>query len=175
GTAQQAPSGSAPEPDRDEPKRDEQAAVRREDTRSGAEGRTADQSRSAEGGRGRRRAERVADAAQPTLDSAVETDGANRSAERNGTREAGSGNDRPSVDPEIQARVQQEIKARVEQRGNRDEQRQNGDRQDHDGEARQRGGDGDKERSDDGRRERRQNNGSNNQQQFDEEHSGGRR
>ncbi|NYE75377.1 transcription termination factor Rho [Microlunatus parietis] len=105
-------------------------------------------------------------------------------------REPGQARDgqaeRPSVDPEVQARVEQEIKAQVERRSRGDN---DGDR-----EPRQRGGeaesrsdnnnnnaDGDRNDGDDGRRGRRQSNQNNNSNQhrgggsdFDDE-QGGRR
>ncbi len=140
--------------------------------------------------------ERPAESAQPTLDAAVEAPSSN------GTRAAEAA-DRPAVDPEVQARVQQEIKAQVERRAQRDgsderdggestdrrdgSERRNGSerrdasaRRDGESESRQRGSDGDNDRSDgdEGRRGRRQNNNNNQQQQrgndFDDE-NGGRR
>ncbi len=61
-----------------------------------------------------RRTERPVESAQPTLDAAIEA------PSNNGSRAAADAADRPAVDPEVQARVQQEIKAQVERRAQRD-------------------------------------------------------
>lgn len=152
----------------------------------------------------RREGRQSAPADQPTLDASIEQPSSNGThepvreqsqprrerpaREQNQPREqreqgqAGDGQaDRPSVDPEVQARVEQEIKAQVERRAQRDN---DGDR-----EPRQRGGDadgrsdnnadGDRNDGDDGRRSRRQGNQNNNNQHrgggdFEEE-QGGRR
>ncbi|MFC7621781.1 transcription termination factor Rho [Microlunatus sp. GCM10028923] len=154
----------------------------------------------------RREARQSAPADQPTLEASIEQPSSNGTheparernqsrREQNPPREQNQQREprdqaqsrdgqaeRPSVDPEVQARVEQEIKAQVERRSQRDG---DGDR-----EPRQRGGDaegrsdnnadGDRNDGDDGRRGRRQSNQNNNNNQhrggndFDDE-QGGRR